>query len=91
MTNYEKLFADEVTNWLINVSGFKQPQYQMYIYYKYAPDGPKLVALSYVYDCVFWYIPEELGKCFVDTLEKIYAHWFKSIRISQLKDYLISV
>ena len=54
--------------------------------------------LSYVYDCVYWYTPEELGKRFVDTLGKIlhinflgYAHMCMSIRISQLKDYSISV
>ena len=54
--------------------------------------------LSCVYDCVYWYTYEELGKWFVDTLGKIfhvnflgYAHWFMSIRILQLKDPSISV
>ena len=34
----------------------------MSIYYKYAPDGSKLVVLSYFEDCVFWYKSEELIK-----------------------------
>ena len=70
----------------------------MYLYYKYAPYGSRLVVLSYIYDCVYWYKSEELGKWFVDTLGKIfhvnflgYAHWFMSIRISQLKYHYISV
>ena len=65
---------------------------------KYAPDGSKIVVLSYVDDCVYWYTNEDLGKHFVDTLGKRYhvnflgfAHWFRSIRISQLKDHSISV
>ena len=55
----------------------------MSIYYKYAPDGSKIVVLSYVDDFVYWHTNEYLGKWFVDTLEKIfhvkflgYAHWF---------------
>ena len=55
----------------------------MYIYYKYAPDGSKMVVLSYVDDCVYWYTNEDLGKWFVDTFGKIfhvnflgYANWF---------------
>ena len=70
----------------------------MYIYYKYAPDGSKIVVLSYVDDYVYWYMNEDLGKWFVDTLGKIfhvnffgYENWFISIRISQLKDHSISV
>ena len=70
----------------------------MSIYYKYAPDGSKIVVLSYVDYCVYWYTNEDLVKWFVDTLGKIfhvnflgYAHWFISIRISQLKDHSISV
>ena len=54
--------------------------------------------LSYVYDCIYWYTNEDLGKWFVDTLGNIlhvnflgYAHWFMSIRISQIKDHSISV
>ena len=52
MTNYEKLFADEWTEWLIE-AGFIQSQCKMSIYYKYAPDGSKIVVLSYVDDCVY--------------------------------------
>ena len=65
---------------------------------RYAPDGSKLVVLSYVDDCIYWYTYEEIGKWFVDTLGKIfhanflgYAHRFMSVRISQLKDHYISV
>ena len=70
----------------------------MSIYYKYAPDGSKIVVLSYVDDCVYWYTNEDIGEWFVDTLGKSFhvnflgfAHWFISIRISQLKDHSISV
>ena len=70
----------------------------MSIYYKYAPYGSNIVLLYYVDDCVYWYTNEDLGKWLVDTLGKRfhvnflgYAHWFMSIRISQLKDYYISV
>ena len=70
----------------------------MSIYYKYAPDGSKIVVLSYVDYCVYWYTNEDLGKWFVDTLGNRFhvnflgfAHWFMSIRISQLKDHSISV
>ena len=44
----------------------------MSIYYKYAPDGSKIVVLSYVDDCVYWYTSEALGKWFLDTLGKIF-------------------
>ena len=97
MTNYGKLFADELTEWLLE-AGFIQSQCQMSIYYKYAPDGSKIVVLSYVDDCVYWYTSECLGKRFVDTLEKIfhmnflgYTHLFMSIRFSQMKDHSISI
>ena len=70
----------------------------MSIYYKYAPDGSKTFVLSYVDVCVYWYTNVDIGKWFVDTLVKMfhvklleYAHWFMSIRISQLKDHSISV
>ena len=82
MTNSGKLFADELIEWLLE-AGFIQPQCQMSIYYKYAPDGSKVVVLSYVDDCVYWYTNEDLGKWFVGTLVKVfhvnflgYAHWF---------------
>ena len=41
MTYSGKLFADELTEWLIE-AGFIQSQCQMSIYYKYAPDASKL-------------------------------------------------
>ena len=73
-------------------------RFHMSIYYKYAPDGSKIVVLSYVDDCVYWYKNEDLGKWFVDTLGKRchvnflgFAHWFMSIIIYQLKDHSISV
>ena len=76
------MFVDELTEWLLE-AGFMQSQCQMYIYYNYTPDGSKIVLLSYVDDCVYWYTNEDLGKWFVDTLGKIfhvnslgYAHWF---------------
>ena len=82
MTNSEKLFSDELIEWLLE-AGFIQSQCQMSIYYKYAPYGSRIVVLSYVDDCVYWYDSEALGKWFVDILGKIfhvnflgYAHWF---------------
>ena len=66
MTNSGKLFADEVTEWLLD-AGFIKSQCQMSIYYKNAPDGYKIVVLSYVDDFVYWYKNEDLGKWFVDT------------------------
>ena len=97
MTNSGKLFADELTEWLLEAV-LIQYQCQISIYYKYAPDGSKIVVLSYVDDCEYWYENEDIGKWFVDTLGNIfhvnflgYAHWFVSIRIYQLKDHSISV
>ena len=58
MTNYGKLFSDEFTEWLLE-AGFIKSQCQMSIYYKYAPDGSKIVVLSYVDDCVYWYTNED--------------------------------
>ena len=70
----------------------------MSIYYMYAPGGSNIVVSYYVNNCVYWYTSEAFGKWFVDTLGKIfhvnflgYAHWFMSIRISQMKDHYISV
>ena len=70
----------------------------MSIYYKYAPDGSKIVVLSYVVNCVYRYTNKDLGKWSFDTLGKIfhvnflgYSHWFMQIRICQLKDHSISV
>ena len=58
----------------------------------------KIVVLSYVDYCIYWYTNEDLGKWFVGTLGKIfhvkflgYAHPFMSIRIYQLKDHSIYV
>ena len=97
MTNSGKLFADELTEWLLEAD-LIQYQCQMSIYYKYAPDGSKIVVLSYVDYCFYWYTNEALGKWFVDTLGKRfhvnflgYAHWFMSIRISQMQDHSIYV
>ena len=77
-------------------AGFKQSHDQIYIYYKYALDGSKLVVLYYVDDCVYCYTYEEPGKWFVDLLGKIfdmnlleYAHWFMSIKLSQQKGHYI--
>ena len=85
MTNFEKLFSDELTQWLLE-AGFNQYQFQMYIYYNYAPDGTKNALLSYVDDCVYWYTSETFGKQFVYSLGNIfhvkflgYSHWFMSI------------
>ena len=89
----EILFSDELTNWLIDEAGFNQYKCQMSINSKYASDDSKLVVLSYVDDCVYLYTSQKPGKCFMDTVGKIlhmnllvYAHWFMSIKISQLKD-----
>ena len=97
MTNTGKFFADELTEWLLEAD-FIQSQCQMSIYYKYAPDGSKIVVLSYVDDCVYCYKNEDIWKLFVDTLEKTlrviflgYEYWFMSIRIYQLRDHYISV
>ena len=98
MTNSGKLFSEELTNWLIYESGFNHSKCQISVYYNNAPDGTNLVLLSYVCGFVYWYIFETLVKYFVDTLEKIfhvkfllYANWFISIKISQLKNHYISV
>ena len=52
----------------------------------------------YVYDCVYWYTSEAIGKRFVDNLGKIfhvkflgYSQWFMSIIIYQIKDHCIYV
>ena len=42
MTNYGKLFADSLTERLLE-AGFIQSQCQMSIYYKYSPNGYKIV------------------------------------------------
>ena len=97
MTNSRKLFSDELTQWLIE-KGFIQSQFQMSIYYKYAPDGGKLLSYLMVMTAYIGIILKPLGKWFVDTIGNIfhvnllvYAHWFMLIRISQMKDNSISV
>ena len=57
----------------------------MSIYYKYAPDGSKMVVLSYVDDCVYWYTNEDLGKWFVDTLgrDSMWTSWDMHIGLCQ--------
>ena len=47
-----KLFSDESTEWLLE-AGLIQSQCHIFIYYKYAPDGSKIVVLYYVDDCVY--------------------------------------
>ena len=98
MTNSVKLFPDDLTYWWINEAGFKQYQCHMSIYCKYEPDGTKCFVLSYVFDCVYWYTYEAIGKCFADTLGKIFhvnclglSHWFMSVSISQLQEHSIIV
>ena len=92
------IFADQLTNFLIDVSGLKQPRFQISIYYKYATNWYKIVVLFYVYGFVYWYTYEEIVKCFVDTPGKRFhmnflglENGFMSIRISQLKYYSILV
>ena len=71
MTNYGNLFDDEFTEWLFE-AGFIEYQCQISIYYKDAPDGTKVVVLSYVDNLVYWYTYEDLGNIFVDTLRKTF-------------------
>ena len=61
MTNSRNLFAYELTKWLVE-EGFIQSQYQMSIYYKYAPDWGVNVVLSYVDIFFYWYTSEALRK-----------------------------
>ena len=44
-----------------------QSKGQMYIYYNYAPDGSKIVVLSYVDDCVYWNTTEMVGDTWSPT------------------------
>ena len=97
MTNSENLFDDELIEWFIKV-GFIQYQYQMYIYYKYAPVRTNIVVLSYVDYCVNWYTSEALVKWCVENLRNRfivnflgYANWFMLIRIPLMKEHSISV
>ena len=92
MTNYGNLFSGEITKWVLEAY-FIQYQYHMSIYYKYAPDETICFVFSYVDDDLYWYNYEALGKWFVGNPGNIshvnflgYAHWFMSIRISQIRD-----
>ena len=93
MNNSGKLFAGELTEWLLE-AGFIQYKFQISIYYQYTTGGTKFVVLYYVDDCVYWYTSEAPGKLFVDSLGNIfhvnflgYAHWFMSLGISHMKDH----
>ena len=48
MTNSRNLFADELTEWLLE-AGFIQSQCHMSIYYNYESYGSKIVVLYSVY------------------------------------------
>ena len=61
VTKSGKLFADEFIEWLLE-SVFIQSQCQISIYYKYALYGSKIVVLSHVDDCVYWYANEDIRK-----------------------------
>ena len=70
----------------------------MSVHYKYTPDETKIIVLSYVDNCVYWYTFEALGKWFLDTLIKRFhvkflgfSHRFMLITISLIKDRSISV
>ena len=71
MHSSEKLFAGELIEWLLE-AGLIRYHCQMFIYYKYAPGGTKIVVLSCVYDCVYLYTSEAFGKWFLDALGKIF-------------------
>ena len=55
ITNLVNLFSDELTNWLIDEAGLNKFKCQMYVYYKYVIDVSRLVMLSYIDGCVYWY------------------------------------
>ena len=67
MTNSGKLFADDLTEWLLD-AGLIKPRCQMSIYCKYAPYGTICFVLYYFDDCFYWYTSEALGKWFVNAL-----------------------
>ena len=71
MTNSGKLFADDLTEWLIE-AGLIQYQCQISMYYKYAPDRVNIVVQYSVNDFVYWYTSEALEKRFVESLVKIF-------------------
>ena len=61
MTDTGELFYDELTECLLEAC-FIQYQCQIYIYNKYAPDGTKIIFLSYVDDFVYWYTSKAFEK-----------------------------
>ena len=61
ITNSGKWFSDELKECLLE-AGFIWYQFQMFIYYEYAPDGGKFVVSCYVDDCVYCYTSEALVK-----------------------------
>ena len=80
MTNYGKLFAGDLTDWLLE-AGFIWSLCQISIYHKYAPDGSKIVVLSYVDDCVYWYTNEDLGDGLLILWERdfMWNSWYMHI------------
>ena len=60
INNSGKLCADKLIEYFLE-SGFIQSQYQMSIYYNYAPYGPNILVLSYVDSFVYWYKSESFG------------------------------
>ena len=52
MNNSGKLFADELTEWLVE-AGLIKYKCHTSIYYKYGPYASKIVVLSYVDDCFY--------------------------------------
>ena len=71
MPNSQKLFADEIPEWLLE-AGFIKCQCHMSIYLRYASDGTIVFFLSFFDDCVYWYTSEAPGNWFVDNLGKIF-------------------
>ena len=67
MTSSGKLFANQLTEGLLK-AGFIKSKCHMSIYYKYAPDGSRIVVSSFLDECVYWYTNEASGKWFLDNL-----------------------
>ena len=63
VNNSGNLFYDELTILLTDESGFNQYKYKMSVYYKYVPDGSKLVVLYCVYDFVYLGVPTKSTFC----------------------------
>ena len=66
MNNSGKLFADELTEWLLD-SGFIEYQCQMSIYYKYAPDEKNrlfYLMLMTLYICILLKLLEMVCGCY---------------------------